>query len=99
MYESVIFVLFLSMISVVGSAVNYKLRMQLAENSFRIKLSERKYRSIFDNSAEGIFQTSPEGRFLTVNTALSEILGYSKEELIKTNIETDIYKNPADREF
>jgi PAS domain S-box-containing protein len=97
MYASVIFVLFLSLISVIGSAVNFKLRMQLAENSFRIKLSERKYRSIFDNSAEGIFQSSPDGRFLTVNTALSEILGYSKEELVKLNIETDIYKNPAER--
>jgi PAS domain S-box-containing protein len=99
MYESVLFVLFLSMISVVGSAVNYKLRMQLAENSFRIELSERKYRSIFDNSAEGVFQTSPEGRFITVNRALSNILGYSKEELVKTNIETEIYKNPADRDI
>src|ERR1035437_2135926 len=97
MYASVIFVLFLSLISVIGSAVNFKLRMQLAENSFRIKLSERKYRSIFDNSADGIFQSSPDGRFLTVNTALSEILGYSKEELVKLNIATDIYKNPAER--
>jgi PAS domain S-box-containing protein len=98
MYESVIFVLFLSLISVVGSAVNFKLRMQLAENSFRIKLSEKKFRSIFDNSLEGIFQSSPDGRFLTVNTALSEILGYTKEELLNSNIENDIYKNSADRE-
>jgi PAS domain S-box-containing protein len=98
MYESVIFVLFLSLISVVGSAVNFKLRMQLAENSFRIQLSERKYRSIFDNSIEGIFQSSPEGRFLTVNTALSDILGYSKEELMKLNIEKDIYKSSLDRQ-
>lgn len=98
MYESVIFVLFLSLISVVGSAVNFKLRMQLAENAFRINLSERKYRSIFDNSIEGIFQSSPDGQFLTVNTALSEILGYSKEELLKLNVEKDIYKNPSDRE-
>jgi PAS domain S-box-containing protein len=98
MYESVIFVLFLSLISVVGSAVNFKLRMQLAENNFRIQLSEKKYRAIFDNSIEGIFQSSPEGNFLTVNTALSEILGYTKDELMKLNIEKDIYKNSTDRE-
>jgi len=98
MYESVIFVLFLSLISVVGSAVNFKLRMLLAENSFRVKLSEQKFRAIVDNSAEGIFQTSPEGQFLTVNTALCEILGYSNEELLKTNLPQDIYLNPADRE-
>ncbi|MDR3611058.1 MAG: ATP-binding protein [Ignavibacteriaceae bacterium] len=98
MYESVIFVLFLSMISVVGSAVNYKLRMQLAENSFKIMLSERKYRSIFENSAEGVFQSNIEGHFITVNNALSKILGYTKEELLNLNIATELYKDPSDRE-
>jgi PAS domain S-box-containing protein len=98
MYESVIFILFLSIISVIGSAVNYKLRMQLAEKSYRVKLSENKYRSIFDNSAEGMFQTSIDGRFLTVNQALVNILGYSnKEELIKLNIEFDVYKYVGER--
>jgi len=98
MYESVIFILFLSIISVIGSAVNFKLRMQLAENSHRVKLSERKYRSIFNNSAEGVFQTSLEGKFLTVNPALLNILGYnSKEELSKVNIEFDIYKYAGER--
>jgi len=61
-------------------------------------LSEKKYRSIFDNSAEGIFQTSPEGRFLTVNSALCEILGYTKEELLNTSIFKDIYSVPSQRE-
>jgi len=98
MYESVMFVLFLSLISVVGSAVNFKLRMLLAENSFRIKLSEQKFRAIVDNSAEGIFQTSPDGQFLTVNSALCEILGYTKEELLRTNLSKDIYSNPLYRE-
>jgi len=37
MYESVVFVLFLGLISIVGSAVNFKLRMLLAENSFRVE--------------------------------------------------------------
>ncbi len=98
MYQSVIFVLFLSIISVIGSAVNYKLRMQLAEKSYRVKLSENKYRSIFNNSAEGLFQTSIEGRFLTVNAALVNILGYkNKEELMNLNIEFDIYKYAGER--
>lgn len=98
MYESVIFILFLSVISVIGSAVNYKLRMQLAEKSYRVKLSENKYRSIFNNSAEGMFQTSLDGKFLTVNNALVNILGYKrKEELKKLNIEFDIYKYVGER--
>jgi len=45
--------------------------------------SEEKYRSIFENAIEGIFQTGVDGRFITVNPALSRILGYaSPEELL-----------------
>lgn len=99
MFESVIFVLFLSVISVIGSAVNFKLRMQLAEKSYRVNLSENKYRSIFNNSVEGNFQTSLDGKFLTANPALLKILGYaSKEELDKVNIEFDIYKYAGERD-
>ncbi len=99
MYESVIFVLFLSIISVVGSAVNFKLRMQLAERSFLIQLSEKKFHSIFENSMEGIFQSSIEGKFLTVNPALVKILGYdSAEELLSVDIAKDIFIDPKTRE-
>jgi PAS domain S-box-containing protein len=98
MYQSVIFILFLSIISVIGSAVNYKLRMQLAEKSYHVELSENKYRSIFDNSIEGMFQTSRNGKFLTVNPALVKILGYrSKEELMRLDIEFDVYKYAGER--
>ncbi len=99
MYESVIFVLFLSIISVIGSAVNFSLKMKLAEKSYRVELSENKYRSIFDNSAEGVFQSSLAGRFLTSNTALVKILGYdSKEEVMNLNIEYDVYKYAGERQ-
>ncbi len=98
MYESVLFVIFLSVISVIGSAVNFKLRMQLAERSYRIELSEQKFHSIFENSAEGMFQSSLEGKLLTVNPALVQILGYDgAEELLKMNLAKDIYKYEKDR--
>ncbi len=98
MFESVIFVLFLSVISVVGSAVSFKLRSELAEKSYRMNLSEKKFRSIIKNSAEGIFQSTFDGRFVTTNPALAKILGYENEsELRKLNIAKDIYKNPEDR--
>lgn len=99
MFESVLFVLFLSVISVIGCAVNYKLRVDLAEKSLRIKLSERKYRSIIENSAEGIFQSSPEGKFLTVNQSLVNILGYPSEAaLMDTDIGRDIYFSNDERD-
>ncbi|MDO9097601.1 MAG: PAS domain S-box protein, partial [Candidatus Methanoperedens sp.] len=48
-----------------------------------IRISEAKYRSIFENAAEGIFQTTKNGRFLSANPACVKILGYSSaEELI-----------------
>jgi Amt family ammonium transporter len=40
------------------------------------RLTEIKYRSIFENAVEGIFQTSPDGRYLSVNPALARIYGF-----------------------
>lgn len=62
--------------------------------------TEGKYRSIFDNAQEGIFQTNKEGRFLTANNALAVMLGYdSPEELMSdvTDILHEIYVIPDDR--
>jgi PAS domain S-box-containing protein len=42
-----------------------------------LRQAEEKYRTIFENSVMGIFQSTPEGRFLTMNRALAEMYGYS----------------------
>ena len=97
--ESISFVSFLSIISIIGSAVNFKLRLQLAEKSFHMILSEQKFRSIFDNSLEGRFQSSIDGKFLTVNSSMAKILGYdTKEELENLNIKVDLYRYYKDRD-
>ena len=45
--------------------------------------SEERYRSIFENAVEGIFQSTPEGKFLSVNPGLASMMGYeSPEEMI-----------------
>ena len=65
-----------------------------------LKESEEKYRSIVENAQEGIYRTTPEGRFITVNRAMAEMLGYdSPEELIAsfTDITHQLYVNPEDR--
>ena len=41
-----------------------------------LQQAERSFRSIFENATEGIFQTSPDGRYLNVNPALARIYGY-----------------------
>jgi two-component system, cell cycle sensor histidine kinase and response regulator CckA len=62
--------------------------------------AEEKYRGIFQNAIMGIYQTTPEGRFISANPALADILGYdSPEELMKTVIDLSrqVYVDPARR--
>ncbi len=65
-----------------------------------LKQSEEKYRNIFENAVEGIFQTTPEGRYINVNPAFAKMIGYDSPEEMMTSI-TDIgrqgYVNPEDR--
>ncbi len=42
-----------------------------------LRASEKKYRAIFENAMEGIFRSTPEGRFIDVNPAMARIYGYS----------------------
>ena len=50
-----------------------------------LRAAEEKYRSIFENSLDGIYQVAPDGRYLSANLALARMLGFdSAEELIQT---------------
>src|ERR671910_3874835 len=63
--------------------------------------AEEKYRSIFENAVEGIFQTTVGGRFLTANPALARMFGYdSPEDLLEnvSNIAEQLYVDPGRRE-
>ncbi len=62
--------------------------------------AEEKYRSIFENAIEGIFQTTPDGRIISANPAFARILGYSSpEELLNTvtDISRQVYVNLENR--
>ena len=63
--------------------------------------TEEKYHSVFDHLVEGIFQTTPEGRYLMANAALARIYGYSSpEELIQglTDIGRRLYVEEGRRD-
>jgi PAS domain S-box-containing protein len=48
-----------------------------------LREAERKFRGIFDEAIVGIFQSTPSGRYLSVNPAMARIFGFdSPEELI-----------------
>lgn len=74
-----------------------KIRRQ-AEDA--LQQAEVKYRSIFENAVEGIFQTTPEGRFLSANPAMARILGHdSPQEVIAayTDLQHQTYLDPQAR--
>jgi PAS domain S-box-containing protein len=57
--------------------------------------AERRYRELFDNIQEGLFFSTPDGRFIEVNDALVRMLGYdSREELLQTDVRNKVYFSP-----
>ena len=71
------------------------------EAEHALKLAEENYRSIFENAQAGIYQSTPDGRFLRVNSAMAQIHGYATpEEMLSqvTHIDNQIYVDAADRQ-
>lgn len=66
-----------------------------------LEQAELRYRSIFENASEGIFQSTRDGRYLAANPALARIYGYdSASELVAdlADIERRLYVQPGRRE-
>lgn len=63
--------------------------------------AEKKYRTIVENAAGGIYQVTPEGIFLSANPAAARILGYdSPEAMLRDvrNVNTQLYSDVSMRE-
>ncbi len=71
----------------------------LEEEKKALRESEKKFRGIFENATEGIFQVTREGKFITVNPALSALLGYRSPEELLTSIcdSPRLYADETDR--
>ncbi|MHA1727836.1 MAG: PAS domain S-box protein [Promethearchaeota archaeon] len=67
------------------------------KNEYLLKESEEKYRSLVETSGDIIFEMDLKGDFLFINSAVTEISGYSVEEIMKLNglrlIHPDDYKS------
>jgi PAS domain S-box-containing protein len=84
--------------AVLGLFEDITRRKQMEE---QLRESERRYRNLFDNAVEGLYQSTPEGRLISANMAFSRMFGYaSPEEAVKlvTNIGSQLYVNSEDRE-
>ena len=81
-----------------GVGIELTKQKKIEEN---LRKSEEKYRAIFENAVEGIFQTTPDGRFVSANPAMASLLGYdSVEEMIPrvTDIGKQLYVSEDTRD-
>ncbi|MCX5855529.1 MAG: PAS domain S-box protein, partial [Deltaproteobacteria bacterium] len=63
-----------------------------------LRKSEEKYRTLFEESFDGLFITSPMGRILDMNKKGVMMFGYdTKEEILSLDLERDVYAHPPDR--
>ncbi len=66
----------------------------------KIKQAEKRYRNIFENAVEGIFQVSHDGTIISINPSFARTLGYdSREDLIRNikTVQADLYVDPTQR--
>jgi two-component system NtrC family sensor kinase len=62
------------------------------------KRAEEKYRTLVSNVQEGVFISTPQGRFLDFNDAFLRISGYATRDELMNIDAGSLYANPADRE-
>jgi len=84
-------------ISIDNARTHGRLEELLEERSRALDSAQEQIRFIFENSPLGISLSTLSGQFLTVNTALLDMLGVSEAELVQRGV-IDFYANPADRE-
>jgi len=86
------------------AAYGEELRQQyneLLESQQALRASEERYRNIFENAIEGIYQSTPGGVFINVNPAMAKMCGYeSPAEMVAsiTDMSTQYYVDYKDRE-
>jgi len=86
--------------SVRAIVVNYRDITERRRADEALQQAEEKYRSIVENSVEGIFQTTPEGGYISVNPALARMYGYeSPADLMASvsDIGYQVYVDPGRR--
>ena len=84
--------------TVVGTGLRVSEQRETKE---ALREAERNYRGIFENALDGIFQTTPEGRYLRTNAALARIYGYgSPQELADSlrDVARQLYVEPGRRD-
>ena len=74
--------------------------LNLSQLREALQIEESKYRSMFENAVEGIFQSSPDGKLLNVNPAYAQMFGYDSPEAMLQGIQEvsgQLYVDPHRR--
>ncbi len=80
---------------------NEELEHRVVERTRALTESEERYRSLVENSSEGIYRIDWNGRFLSANPALAKILGYDSVDDLITNLtdfRSQLYVYPEERD-
>ncbi|MFZ2633096.1 MAG: response regulator [Desulfosalsimonadaceae bacterium] len=67
----------------------------------RLQESEKKYRAIFENAVEGLFQITPDGRFISANKTMAALLGFPSPESLMNDSEiviNDYFSDSRERD-
>ena len=85
-----------TLIPIVPQALSLPSPAQLELANEKLKESEAKFRSAFDYAAIGKALVSLEGKFIQVNPALCEILGYNETELLQKTFQELTHSDDLD---
>ena len=86
-----------------GSCLDFTEHRQV-EDSLRaseeaLRHSEERYRTLIEQMPDGLYRSTPDGKYVDVNSALVKILGYdSRENLLQVDIKSQIYFDNRERE-
>jgi len=72
--------------NIIGAFVNCRDITQIKESEAQIKYSEKKYRTLVENSGDAFAIINMEGKPTFVSSSVYKVLGYTEEEILKTDM-------------
>ncbi|RMH76253.1 MAG: response regulator, partial [Calditrichaeota bacterium] len=76
-----------------------QLQLEFEEKTVLLQQSEEKFRKLFEETKDGVYISTPQGRILDANPAAVELLGFaSKEQLLQVNINELLFPDPKERQ-
>jgi len=84
-----------SFIGYLGSCLDVTEHQQIEDS---LRQSEERYRTLVERLSDGVYRSTPEGKFIEANPAMAKMLGYAnKEELMSIEIKKQLYFEEGER--